>query len=60
MGDGVWVNEDWTKIFVSGCQRRDQPIAQASLTPALRKLREERDTHYITDANEIKSLGGVA
>jgi len=32
-------------------------VAPAFPTPALRKRREERGTHCVGDANEIKSLG---
>jgi hypothetical protein len=31
--------------------------AQAFPTPALRQEREGRGTHFVADANEIKSLG---
>ncbi len=32
-------------------------LAQALRIPALRKVREERGTHCVGDASEIKSLG---
>jgi hypothetical protein len=36
------------------------PVVQAFPTPALRKEREGRGTHFAGDANEIKSLGHPA
>ena len=38
-------------------RERVEPPAQAFPTPALRKEREGRGTHYVADAGEIKSLG---
>jgi len=32
-------------------------VAYAGVVPALRKVREERGTHFILDTSEIKSLG---
>jgi hypothetical protein len=35
----------------------DQQLAPAFPTPALRKKREGRGTHFLADDGEIKSLG---
>ena len=41
----------------TAARERVEPPAQAFPTPALRKEREGRGTHYVADAGEIKSLG---
>jgi hypothetical protein len=46
-----------TSWFGSPVARGDQPLAPAFPTPALRKEREGRGTHFVADASEIKSLG---
>ena len=45
---------DWLRLTAR------RPIAPASPTPALRKVREGRGTHPIGDGGEIKSLGHPA
>jgi len=49
-GAGQWrLGEDF---FSSSC-RVIQTLAQTFMVPALRKLREERGTRFLADANEI-------
>jgi len=46
--------------FLQGreAMRHDRrPSRPTFVVPALRKLREERDTHFVADAGEIKSMG---
>ena len=40
-----------------GSPQRNRTVTAAFVVPALRKVREERGTHFIADAGEIKSLG---